>query len=383
MQDERDQVSPRINQQVIGLQSRLNAYNGQLDQLQLAASITQTGGAQIVSPAVTNESPVNQKPVQNLVLALLLGVVAGVILAGIRDHFDDRIKSRSDLEPLLGDLPVLATIPRVGGWRDRGRAELVSISHPTSLTSEAYRVLRTALTFLAGDGPLGIVHITSARPVEGKSTTVSNLAISFSKLGRRVVVVDCDLRRPRVHDFFDLPNKVGLSDILLGEVSVAEAVQRVPNHPRLAVVTAGRVSSNPSELLAFYRSSEVLDGLAAEADIVLLDGPPLLPVTDSLILAGLADATVLVTRSGLSKRSDFSRAVDALRQVEAPLVGAVLNDVTSDDDAGSGGYYAHAYGPRPSRGRRWRGRRSEGASDGARSAPTDAAEPADVAPPSR
>ncbi len=388
LRDQRTQLATTINQQVLGLQSRLNAFNGQLDQLQLAHNITETGGAQIVSAAVPSSSPVNQHPIQTTALALVVGLALGIVLARVRDHFDDRIKVREDIA-LLGDLPVLAVIPKVPGWRDEGTAELVSVTQPSSPTSEAYRVLRTSLSFLALDRPLGIVHVTSANPSEGKSATIANLAISFSKLGRRVVVVDCDLRRPRVHEFFGLTNEVGLSDVLLGDVTLADAVQLVRGQPRLAVVTAGPPTANPSELLAFYRMPEVLEALAAEADVVLVDGPPVLVVTDSLILAGLADATVVIARAGTSKRRELARALDSLQQIEAPLVGVVLNDATEDETAGGGrGYYAYAYAPATRRGGLLRPRRSatpdDDVDDDIRAdVPTSAREldPVDVAPP--
>jgi polysaccharide biosynthesis transport protein len=385
LRDQREDLASTINQQVVGLQSRLNAYNGQLDQLALASSITQTGGAQIVSEAVPGETPVNQRPVRTLALAVVLGLLIGIVLAFVRDRFDDRIKTREDLEPLLGDLPVLAVIPKVPGWRDEAKTQVISITHPNSLSSEAYRVLRTSLAFLALDRPVGIVHVTSANPAEGKSATIANLAISFTKLGRRVIVVDCDLRRPRVHQFFDIPNTVGLSDVLLGDAPLADAIRTVESQPRLAVVTAGAPSSNPSELLAFYRASEVLEALAAEADVVLLDGPPVLPVTDSLILARLADVTLLVARAGIATRRTVTSALDSLAQIDAPLVGVVLNDATDHDGGGGQGYYANAYAPsQPRRGFLGRRKTPEPQGESARDpVPSDSRAAVDLSPPVR
>ena len=258
LRDQRQQLATSVSQQVAGLQSRLDSYNGQLDQLRLAANITRTGGAQIVSAAVPNDSPVNRKPVRTTAIAFLLGTVFGVTLAFLRERLDDRVKGRNDLEPLLGELPVLALVPPVPGWREVESAELISVTHPSSVCAEAYRVMRTAISFLALDRPVDILHVTSASSGEGKTTTVANLAISFSQLGRRVVVVDCDLRRPRTHEFFGLRNEVGLSDVIIGDVSLAQAVQRVPGKARLAVLTAGQPTPNPAELLAFHRTHDIL-----------------------------------------------------------------------------------------------------------------------------
>jgi capsular exopolysaccharide synthesis family protein len=161
--------------------------------------------------------------------------------------------------------------------------------------------------------------------------------LALARAGQRVVMIDCDLRRPRVHEFFGLPNEVGLTSVLLGEVSLSQAVHEVPEERYLMCLASGLLPPNPSELLASKRTVQVLTALQAESDIVLIDCPPVLPVTDAAVLSARVDATLLVATARVTTRRDFGRAMELLRQVEAPLVGAVLNGVTEE------GAYGYAY----------------------------------------
>jgi capsular exopolysaccharide synthesis family protein len=173
--------------------------------------------------------------------------------------------------------------------------------------------------------PLTVIQFTSATIGEGKTTTVTNLATVFADAGRRVVVVDCDLRRPLVHQVFGLTNDVGLASVLMGEVSVSEAVQPVPGYERLFALTAGALAPNPSELLSLKQTSEIIFGLQTHFDYVLLDSPPVLPVTDSVVLSEWVEAVVIVTAAGVTRRKALRRAIELLRQTAAPVVGLVLN----------------------------------------------------------
>jgi non-specific protein-tyrosine kinase len=228
----------------------------------------------------------------------------------------------------------------VQGWRDRNEARVVSLADPASPISEAYRALRTSVQFLGLDRPLRLIQLTSPRASEGKTTTISNLAVALSRAGQRVVVVCCDLRRPRIHEFFGLDNTVGFTSVLLGEVPLSSAVQPVRRQERLALLASGPTPPNPSELLSSHRTAEVLQALTLQADVVLIDCPPVLPVTDSLVLSAAVDATILVTNSGSTTRKEAQRAVELLRQVDAPLVGSVLNGVTPETGYG----YGYGYG---------------------------------------
>lgn len=297
-----------------------------------------TGGAQLVTEATAPGVPVSPRPIQNAGLAAVVGLVLGIGLALMREFLDDSIKTKDDLERVVPGLPVLGLIPVVAGWRRSDRAHLAAVHEPSSPAAEAYRTLRTSVQFLAVDRPTGVIQITSAGPGEGKTTTLANLAVTLARAGYRVVVVCCDLRRPRVHEFFGLENAVGLTSVLLGQLPLARAVQTVPGLDRLHVLASGPLPPNPSELLASRRTAEVLSQLRAAGYIVLVDSPPLLPVTDGLVLAKRMDAVLLVAVSGLTTRKEATRSVELLQQVGAPLVGTVLNGVTAD--ATYGYYYA-------------------------------------------
>jgi capsular exopolysaccharide synthesis family protein len=232
---------------------------------------------------------------------------------------------------------------------------LVSISEPTSSAAEAYRILRTSIQFLGLDRPVRVIQVTSPNAQEGKTTTLANLAVAFAASGLRTVAVDCDLRRPRLHEFFGLANEAGFTSVLLGNLGLSKALQPVPNQERLLVLASGPLPPNPSELLSSSRTVELLRNLAEQADIVLVDSPPSLPVTDALILAQRVDCTVIVTTAGATTRKAAARAVEMLQQVNAPLAGAVLNGIDEESAYSnySYRYYAMATeapadrGPRP------------------------------------
>jgi len=337
-------ADPALEDQREGLINQQSVYRQNLDQLQLQAGLN-SGGAQLVTPATTPTSPVSPKPARNVLVGLLGGLILGVALAFLFEQLDDSVKTKDDVERALhgthgghgGGTPTLGIIPAVEGWRSGEAPRTVSIEEPTSQASEAYRSLRTAIGFLGLDRPLRIIQVTSPSAAEGKTTTIANLAVALSNIGKRVVVVDCDLRRPRIHTFFNEPNNVGFTSVLLGEVPLGEAVQTVGRR-HLMLLASGMLPPNPSELLSSVRTGQLLKALQSEADVVLVDSPPVLPVTDSAVLSAHVDATLLVVRAGVTTRRQLTRAVEVLEQVAAPLVGTVLNGVSADD-----GYYGYAY----------------------------------------
>lgn len=318
LQQDRDAL---ISQQVPFKQRR--------DELQVEAS---AGGApaQVVTPASIPEDPVRPTPVRNAVAALAVGLILGTTAALAFEHLDDSIKGKDDLQRSARDLAVLGMIPTTPGWKDRDRPRVVSMLEPSSPSAEAYRTLRTSIRFLAVDRPLRVIQVTSPAAGEGKTTTTANLAVALARAGERVVIVSCDLRRPRLHEFFGLSNDVGFTSVLLGEVPLSSALQPVPDVSRLWVLASGPLPPNPSELLSSARATEVLNGLQASADTVLVDCPPVLPVTDAAVLSGKVDGTLLVVTAGDTTRKQVARTVEILRQVNAPLVGAVLNNAPSE-----------------------------------------------------
>jgi capsular exopolysaccharide synthesis family protein len=217
---------------------------------------------------------------------------------------------------------------------------LVAYTDPRSAAAEAYRALRTNIQFASPDKPLKTLLATSTSPEDGKSTTLANLAITLAETGARTLLVDCDLRRPAQHALFGLSNDIGLTSLMLGTPGTLTpdrlGVQATPV-ANLGVLTSGPVPPNPAELLASRRMAEILTTLAGLADYVLFDAPPIIAVTDAAILAPRVDGVLLIVRAGKTKRDLAIKARRLLEQVNAPLVGVVLNDATMDRNAY--GYY--------------------------------------------
>jgi len=344
LQKQVDAASGAQRDTLIGQQA---LYKQKLDQLQVDASL-KTGGAQLVTPAAVPTIPVKPTPVKSAVIALAAGLLFGVALAFLVDYLDDSVKTKDDLSKLAPEKPVIGLIPLVEGWRADEAPKLISVEEPTSAAAEAYRTLRTSIQFVALDRPVRTLHVTSPGPQEGKSTTLANLGVALARAGQRVIIVCCDLRRPRIHEFFGLDNETGFTSVLLGKVPLSAALQKVPGQARLSLMASGPMPPNPSELLSSKRTIEVLTSLQAEADIVLVDSPPVLPVTDALVISGRVDATILVCVSGATTRKDAARAVELLDQVDAPLIGTVLNGVSAANTYGYGGQYYRYQADAPS-----------------------------------
>lgn len=324
-------------------QSRQVPIRTEIDRLNTQLEVGVTGGVREGSPAVVPTKPSRPTPVRNALLAVPIGLAFGVGLVFLFEHLDDSIRSKDDLQRITGpDLPILGLIPSVP-WRDRRQAHVITLEDPSSPPSEAYRSLRTAVQFLGVEDPLYCLQITSALAGEGKTTTVTNLALVLARAAERpVVVVDCDLRRPRLHEFFGVDNEIGFTSVLQGEVPLSAALRPFPAEPRLSILASGPIPSDPSELLASRRTSEVLASLRADGTLVLLDTPPVLPVTDALVVSRCVDATLLVASSGTATGRQVQRALELLDQVDAPVVGTVLNKApvgSSSYGYSYGGYY--------------------------------------------
>ncbi|MCA1656220.1 MAG: hypothetical protein LC713_00620, partial [Actinobacteria bacterium] len=233
-------VRDSLSQQQAGLRQ-------QLDRLQVFQA-AKTGAAEVVVPASVPTNPISPNPGRAGVLAAIGGLVLAVGVALVLERFDDSVRSKDDLERTL-DVPVLGTIPVVGGWAAGSRPLVVSLATPRSPASEAYRSLRTALQF-APEDMVSTIQVTSPVAGDGKTTTVVNLGVAFARAGQQVVLVCCDLRRPSLHEFFGLTNDVGFTSVVLGKVPLTAALQEVPEQDRLYVLASGPLPPNPSELLA-------------------------------------------------------------------------------------------------------------------------------------
>lgn len=312
--------------QVVPLRQRLN---------ELQLGISKNSGPQVIARATVPTSPARPRPVYNGLLGLGVGLVFALGLAFVLEHFDDSIRSKEDLERCAPGLPVVGTIPALTSWKNRSETHVISGTEPNSPVAEAYRSLRTAVRFVTLDQSVRVIQITSPNVSEGKSTTVANLAVALARAGERVIVVCCDLRRPRIHEFFGLPNDVGLTSVIMGTTPLSAALQPVPGQDRLVLLASGELPPNPSELLSSNRAAQILAALQKEASVVLVDCPPVLPVTDAAVLSSRVDATILVATVGTSGRKEMMRSVELLRQVSAPLVGLVLNGTSAEGGYGN------------------------------------------------
>lgn len=310
-----------------------------LEGLEVQAALT-SGGVELVNEAALPPSPEQPKPIRNGLVALLAGLMVGLGLACLLEYLDDAVHTRDDLARTVASIPVLGVIPAVTDRRSTGGGrELVAGSDPDSPAAEAYRTLRTAVQMLGVERPLRTLEITSPALGEGKTTTVANLAVVMARSGQRVVVVDCDLRRPALHEHFGLSNRCGVTSVLAGEVELADTLQPVDTYPNLTLLASGPNPPNPSELLGSTATSSLLFELQSNFDVVLVDAPPVLPVTDATLLAAWVDATVLVASADRTSRRQLSDSVDVLRRADAPLAGTVLNGAAPEPG------YAYTYGP--------------------------------------
>lgn len=321
--------------------------NQVLQQLQqVNADLADLTTAKITPPYVVSEAPLPAAPSSphktlNAALGLALGLVLGVGIAFLREALSDELRGRADFEDHAG-VPVLAVIPRVASWRRKSEARLFSVDQPKSVVAEAYRTLRTSILFSSMQRGLHTIMVASANAGEGKSTTAANLAVVLSDSGKRVVLISADLRKPRLHRFFGLEGEPGLSNALVGEATVWDALQ-APQVENLRVMASGPVPARPTELLQSEAMGELLADLRDVSDFVIIDTSPILPVADALVLAPLVDGVLLVADASITTRSAVTHTRELLDQVDAPLVGAVFNDYDPSRDRGGAGYYSYGY----------------------------------------
>ena len=303
------------------------------------AAITETselGDMNIMDPAAVPIKPVSPRVGINLAVGSLLGLLLGLGFVRVRSRIDDRISSLEDLKkakyPWFATVREITPDPRRSGTNEGDTApgrepmepHLVSFHNPLSPVSEEYRQLRVSMQFRERDRHLRTLLVTSPSPQEGKSTTVSNLAIAFARAESRVLLVDADLRKPTVHTLFGLRNELGLADILTGQAVAGEAIQDSVVQG-LQILCSGTIPPNPAEILGGHRAEEFLDYVKASYDIILFDAPPLLAVTDAGILSRLIDDVLLVVRAGRSRLSSLEHASEILRSVGKTACGVVLN----------------------------------------------------------
>jgi capsular exopolysaccharide synthesis family protein len=352
-----DELAPQLD----SLGATIGNLEQRIQDTQLAQATATDGSAEVLSLAGVPDTPVSPNIPLNMAVGLTFGLFLGAALAFVRDYFDDSVKSKEVVDRTTG-VPTLGLIPKV-----ENGGELVTVGQPSSPAAEAFRSLRTAVKFLGIDRQVRVVQVTSPSPSEGKTFTAVNLAVALAQAGDRVVVVGADLRRPRLEQLLDVPLTPGLTGVLIGDVTLPQAIQSVPSVPNLSVLPAGQPPPNPSELLSGERARRLVDVLGQTYDSVVIDCPPVLPVTDSLVVARMVDTTLLVTSAHKTSKRALIRAVELLRQVDAPLAGSVLNSLSADDTFSSEPYRYDTVGVGMGMGggRRRKGRAPAPSGDGA------------------
>jgi succinoglycan biosynthesis transport protein ExoP len=338
--------------QIQALEAQINAWRGNYASLLAFTERGPTNYLTIVEPAAVPTASISSRTRSNVLLAATVGLILAVGAAFFLEYLDDTIKSPEDISQTLG-LTTLGAITRIGG--DTYPDKLITMKHPRSIIAEAYRILRTNIQFSAIDKPLKSIVVSSPNPIEGKSVTIANLAVVMAQAGARVVIVDSDLRRPVIHKIFNLPNTEGLTSVLLQDRPLADGYLQSTEVENLQVLTTGPLPPNPSELLSSQKMTDLIENLKEEADVVLLDSPPSLPVTDAAVLSSKTDGTLLVTDAGTTRRGAARRAKEDLTRVGANILGVVLNKF-SVRGASSYYYYYYYYYSRDGDGRRRRRR---------------------------
>lgn len=326
--------------------------------------VGQLGQVRIIDPARAPKIPIRPKTKLNLMLGALIGLGFGLALTFLMEYIDNTVRAIEDIEKIgitvLGSIPVITqaeaakrlklATPGMNGRNgavDTEEARLMAarlITHfaPKSPISEAYRTFRTNLQYTKLDRDLKALLVTSPGPGEGKSTSVSNLAITMAQMGSRVLLIDSDLRRPVLHSIFKIDRRVGLSNVLVGRATIEEAVQST-DIENLFVMPCGTLPPNPSELLASAAMTRALEEMKARYDIVLFDSPPIIAVTDAAVLSSRLDGVILVVKAGQTYREAAYRAHTLLKNVNARILGALLNGVQVENMYGSYYYYYHYY----------------------------------------
>ncbi|MDD4955908.1 MAG: polysaccharide biosynthesis tyrosine autokinase [Candidatus Omnitrophica bacterium] len=324
------------------LEAKKSIYANFLNELQVinvADKLQNVPFLRVIREPFLPIAPQVSKPMY-LIFALLFSLVLSGSVIFVLENINISIERVEEVEEIL-DLEVLATIPswkrRQEVAREEGLADagLVVARHPRSVISEAFRMLKNNIRFINPDKKLQSFVVTSANPQEGKSFVCSNLAIIMAAAGEKIILIDADLRRPSVHKYFNVENKKGLSDYLLGESSIDDIKIQDTAFANLKIVTSGRIPQNPNELLGEKRINELVEKLNRENYIVIIDSPPVLAVSDSLILSAKTGGTILVILASSTTKHSAARAKLLLKNTGSNMLGGVLNGVEST----RGGYY--------------------------------------------
>jgi polysaccharide biosynthesis transport protein len=336
-----------LNIEVANMRELQNFLDKKLHESELSSRLEglETSNIKVIDKAEVPRKKVSPNKQESLALALLFGLTGGVALIFLMNYLDRTIKNPEEVKMLL-DYPTLGIVPSsktkqsiqgflyyypYKGKSDKERVqkdiELINFYDPESAVAESYRNIRTSILFSTPKNPPKVICISSARPSEGKTSTAVNLAISFSQLGKSVLLMDGDLRKPRIHKVFNLKNTVGLSTFLVGRAPLSSIIQKT-EIPRLSVITSGPVPPNPVELL----DSEIMEpllkkSLLKEADFIFIDSPPFIDIADPILLSKHANGLVLVAWGGKTNRSAMEKAKEQIDKFNIRIIGVILNKV--------------------------------------------------------
>jgi len=291
------------------------------------ASPSNVQAGQVLYAAQFPTNPSNPTLLKSGLIGVLVGLFLGIGFAFMRERLDDRLTGRADLEAAIG-APVLSVVPRISAWKNSKEAYLVTNEEPHSVGSEAYRTLRTAILFVSSQYSVNALLITSAHEQEGKSVTSANLAVVLGQAGKKVIVVSGDLRKPRLHKFFEVEGlKKGLTNLLAGEVSLDDVLIPVgPASGNVFMLPSGPIPGNPAELLGSEAMGTVMNQLRDRAEFVIVDIAPVLAVADAMTLAPTCDGVLLVTDATKTNSGAVKQAREQLDQVGAVVVGGILQN---------------------------------------------------------
>jgi non-specific protein-tyrosine kinase len=295
----------------------------------------------ILDPATVPLVPEPRPFARNVAVAIALGIVVGFAIALVPESVTLTVSTPEELEEAI-PLSTLGAIARIGphDGDDDPIEKLVARNYPRSPIAEAFRTLRTNIRFCRPDLAQIAVLLTSAQPGEGKTLVAANLAVAFAQEGRKTILVDGDLRRPSMHRFFGLPNRVGFTSLILDETMALEAALQDTDVPGLQLLPSGPLPPNPLDLLSSRRASQLFAELKRRCSALVIDSPPVLSVTDALLLAQNADAALLVVAARRTRKDVILRALQTLKRSGVDIIGAVLNMVRQSD---LGYYYSHYY----------------------------------------
>jgi capsular exopolysaccharide synthesis family protein len=300
----------------------------------------------IIDPAQVPRSPIGPHKGFNVLFAAFVGLGLGMVLAFFLEYIDTSVKTPEDIKRI--QVPYMGFIP---AFHTNNQKELIVQEDPKCLISEAYRTLRTGILFSSSKPSPQFIQVTSAGPQEGKTITTANMATVMAQSGSRVLIVDCDMRKPRVHNIFGIPNSRGLSDLLLDGEDWFSFIKKT-TVPNLDLIPCGTIPANPSELLGSKRMQRLMTLLSEKYDRIIMDSPPILAVTDSIVLSRLVEGIILVVGAGGANKNGVSRSVELLKEVDARICGAVLNNLNVEKERyyysryyyynyGKNGYYAY------------------------------------------